>query len=346
MGDLFWITILIATVFVAVYLLRRRLAGAQHKLELAIQILENNTKTVVYEARNELKTLFEGIEKHAKPDTREIPLDPDPEKTRWAIAREDSRRIGSQPFLAMRTDGTPNPAVAQDSMKGIWQGTFTAARTFAEGFNTADTQSGRFFYPVPINDGWVYGKVRPTTATLTASAATVTEAIRNFPGVPELRDRARKNAVQVTAKQIAEAVAAWNQKWKARWRIQEWDAKYYVAKKEDALAAIRLAGAQDVVYIPEFGDCNHFAKRSSGIVDTMMADPADNFGLGGTFGVVDDYGAGHSFLLVIVHIGFDTAGQPELYPMMVEPQSGKEVQPSQDSKSIYFVDGGGVVFFY
>ena len=191
------------------------------------------------------------------------------------------------------------------------------------------------------------GRAERGSETPGSDAASITEIIRNDPRVVALRARVRERAVEVTGRQIALALDKWKQNWKCGWRVNEWDAKYYVGRKQDVLEAVALAGADKVKYIVEFGDCNHFTKRSSGIVDTMLADPADNFGLGGTFGIVDDYGDNkpHSFLLVMTWDGTYTDHKPNLKPVMIEPQNSREVEPSSDPNSIYYVADDGMVFF-
>ena len=173
----------------------------------------------------------------------------------------------------------------------------------------------------------------------------ITELIRSVPEVVELRKKVRANAQLVTAAQLRETFNAWAKTWKSKWFVQEWDSKFYVGLKEDVLEAVKMAGTATVKYIPEFGDCNHFTKRCSGLVDTMLADPEDNFGLGGTLGIVGDFGARHSFILAIVHTGKDANGAVMLECMLIEPQADGEVKPSNDPKSIYNVADSGEVFF-
>ncbi len=269
--------------------------------------------------------------------------DPDPSKVFYAIATETPEKIGSQPFLARGVDGRPDPDKPQDTLTGIWTGSWSEARSYCSSY-IGSQGGGRWYWPVAMDDDFVYDRIGSLKETVQAPV-TVTEVIRNLPAVVALRRKVRENAQEVTAAQLKSTFENWAKMWKSRWLIQEWDSKFYVGLKEDVLEAVRLAGTARVKYIVEYGDCNHFAKRCSGIVDTMLADPDDNFGLGGTLGIVGDFGAHHSFILAIVHTGKDGNGETMLEPIIIEPQSDGEVKPSNDPKSLYDVADSGEVFF-
>ena len=175
------------------------------------------------------------------------------------------------------------------------------------------------------------------------SNVNISEVIRALPEVVALREKLRETSVQITGQQLATIFQADMEGWKSKFSEQMWDGKFDICLRDYLLEGFKMTGTGSILYVPEVGDCNHFAVRAKGLMDTMFVDPVNKFGVGGAIGLVGDFVAHHSFCMPCVNVG--TKDSPVFKMILVEPQSDGQVKANDDPKSLYDVAGAGEVIF-